>query len=142
MPAYAVFTVAFLGLTSWCLYRAFANRWRRLRLLHNPVEVRGEVIRVEDISSEGDTLTMFEAHVQYLDLDGVAHDTVLQPVRERKRFPVGSGVKLRYERGNPKNVTQKLQTWDVNVYCAMSLAMALLATLFVVDCLQKLEFRL
>lgn len=138
---YAVFTVAFLGLSGWCVFRAFHNRACRLRLLANPVEVRGEIVQLDDISSSEDTIRLYVPRVRYDDTEGGTHEAALLPTGEPKRYRVGKSVLITYERGNPANLIHRERTWDVNAYCGLSLGMALLAILFAIDCCQKLAMQ-
>ena len=115
-----------LCLGIWAVYVAFGAREKRVALLRNCVRVRGRVARLEDASTEGDTLTSWAAIVAYTAQDGRTYEYRMDPHFDRKKVRIGTKVPIFYERGAPGNATAEPRMWGVNVACALSFVPVLL----------------
>ena len=132
MDCFQIFGFAVFWLGGWCVWKSVNARRRRTALLRDPVRYSGTVIRLEDISSEGDVgPTMYVPVVKYR-VGGHDYEARLTPTRDDIAFRVGKKAEVMFERGNPANVTDKAKlTWDVNVALTASLALFLIgAVLF------------
>ncbi len=104
----------------WALALAIKARAKRRALLRNSVQVSGKIIRLEDTTSEGDSVTTSAPVVEYKVGDR-KYELVLSPRHKTDDCPVGKKVIVFYEQGNPANSIHELRMWDVNLVCALCL---------------------
>lgn len=131
-----------LSLGVWWVWAAFGARERRVALLRNCMKARGRVTRLEDASSEGDTLSWWAPIVTYTAQDGTTHEHKMSPQSDREKYPVGSKVPVFYESGSPGNATTQRRMWDVNLACALSFVPVLLGFGFLYTAYQEIAPRL
>ena len=110
----------------WCTWKSLMARRRRMALLRNAVHYSGKIVRLEDISSEGDIgPTMYVPVVKYT-VGGKDYEARLNATSDTDAFHVGKKAGIIFERGNPTNVTdQNCRTWDVNAKITLSLMLLL-----------------
>ncbi len=104
----------------WALALAIKARAKRRALLRNSLQVSGKIIRLEDTTSEGDSVTTSAPVVEYKVGDR-KYELVLSPRQKTDDCPVGKKVVVFYEQGNPTNSIHELRMWDVNLACVLCL---------------------
>lgn len=110
----------FLAGGLWALALAIKARAKRRALLRNSVQVSGKIVRHEDTTSEGDSVTTSAPVVEYKVGDR-KYELALSPRHKTDDCPVGKKVIVFYEQGNPANSIHELRMWDVNLACALCL---------------------
>lgn len=121
----------------WGIYASFGAREKRVALLRNCVRVRGRVARVEDATTEGDSLNTWAPIVAYTAIDGRTYEYKLSPQVDREKYRIGTKVPIFYERSSPQNATAAKRMWDVNTACALSFLPVLLGFGFLYTAYQE-----
>ena len=125
MPWQVVVGSLFLAGGVWVFLHALRARGRRLALFRDSVRTVARVVRLRDITSDGDFQVTYAPVVTYRAADGKTRELDLTPRSNVDDFQVGAKVPILYQRGDPDNAVENRAMWDIHAAFVFSLFLVL-----------------